>query len=185
MDDIEKSNSNIRSLDSRFMMNGVHWLVEYDGERYELTISPYKPMRTRSPKTVEDVDAEPETEFSEQLMGENTIDIMLSDDLDDFASDLPDLPDKSPSNDLLALEQKIKDMELFEIARIIKQNWKPVYFGAVPYVEALSSLASIEDAYGADSGRSVVAYFIANASTWKGPIAKIVKNELRRRLKKF
>ncbi len=38
--------------------------------------------------------------------------------------------------------------------------------------------------YGADPGSSIVAYFLSNASTWKGPVAKMVKAELRQRAKR-
>jgi hypothetical protein len=48
----------------------------------------------------------------------------------------------------------------------------------------MTSLNSINDNYGADSGRSIVAYFLANAPTWRGPFAKAVKAELNSRLKK-
>ena len=78
---------------------------------------------------------------------------------------------------------------LYEIAREIRSNWKrsvsgtELYFGAVPYLSAMSSLDKITDAYGCDSGKSIVAYFLANASTWRGETAKRVKLELNKMLK--
>lgn len=54
---------------------------------------------------------------------------------------------------------------LSQIAREIRADWKNIYFGAVPYLDAMQSLDSIRDNYGMDSGASVVAYFLANAST--------------------
>jgi hypothetical protein len=68
---------------------------------------------------------------------------------------------------------------LYEIAREIRRDWKKVYFGAVPYLSAMSSLGSISEPYGADSGKSVVLYFLANAGTWRGETAKRVKAELK------
>jgi hypothetical protein len=68
---------------------------------------------------------------------------------------------------------------LSSIAREIRQDWKKVYFGAVPYLAALSSLESISDNYGADSAKSVVLYFLANATTWRGETAKRIKAELK------
>ena len=68
---------------------------------------------------------------------------------------------------------------LYEIAREIKQDWTKVYFGAVPYLDAMSSLDSIEDNYIMDSGKSVVIYFLSNASTWRGETAKRIKAELK------
>jgi hypothetical protein len=49
---------------------------------------------------------------------------------------------------------------LYEIAMEIRKDWKNVYFGAVPYLEAMSSLNSINDMYGMDSAKSIVLYFL-------------------------
>ena len=68
---------------------------------------------------------------------------------------------------------------LYEIAREIKQDWTKVYFGAVPYLDAMSTLDSIEDNYIMDSGKSIVLYFLSNASTWRGETAKRIKAELK------
>lgn len=46
-------------------------------------------------------------------------------------------------------------------------------------------LSEIEDRYIADSGASIVSYFLANASTWKGEVAKAIKKELNRRVKTY
>ena len=65
------------------------------------------------------------------------------------------------------------------IAREIKSDWKKVYFGAVPYLDAMQSLNSIDDNYMYDTGKSVVRYFLANAGTWRGETARRVKAELK------
>lgn len=65
------------------------------------------------------------------------------------------------------------------IAYEIRREWKKPYFGAVPYLEAMCSLDSINDNYGMDSARSVVNYFLANASTFRGLRARELKAELR------
>ena len=65
------------------------------------------------------------------------------------------------------------------IAWEICADWKRPYFGAVPYLEAMSTMVNINDDYGADSGRSIVLYFLSNANTWRGPVAKRVKAELK------
>ena len=70
-----------------------------------------------------------------------------------------------------------------EIAREVRADWKKVYFGAVPYLDAMGSLGGIDDKYGLDDGRSVVAYFLSNATTWKGETARRVKAELKAMLK--
>ena len=69
------------------------------------------------------------------------------------------------------------------LARYVRRDWRNVYFGAVPYLDAMSGLDSVKDNYGCDSGRSIVNYFLSNASTWRGPVAKLVKAELKRRVK--
>lgn len=72
---------------------------------------------------------------------------------------------------------------LSKIATEILGNWRNVYFGAVPYLEAMTTLNSIEDNYYEDSGRSIVAYFLCNATTWRGEVARRVKKELNKMLK--
>jgi hypothetical protein len=75
---------------------------------------------------------------------------------------------------------------LYEIANEIRKDWKAtakngkIYFGAVPYLDAMSTLTSINDNYIMDSGKSVVIYFLANAGTWRGETAKRVKAELKK-----
>ena len=72
---------------------------------------------------------------------------------------------------------------LYDIAREIRKDWTKPYFGAVPYLRAMADLAEISDSYGLDSAASVVAYFLANAQTWKGETARRVKQELKTMLK--
>jgi hypothetical protein len=72
---------------------------------------------------------------------------------------------------------------IYVIAKEILVDWKKQYFGAVPYISAMLSLSSINDSFGADSARDVIAYFLANARTWKGEVAKRIKLELNQILK--
>jgi hypothetical protein len=65
------------------------------------------------------------------------------------------------------------------IARAIIHDWKSPYFGAVPYLSAMRSLNTVKDDYGADSGQSVVLYFLSNANTYRTPVAKLYKAELK------
>ena len=66
------------------------------------------------------------------------------------------------------------------IAREIRADWKKPYFGAVPYLDAMCELNSINDNYYYDSGESVVRYFLANANTWRGDKAREIKAELKK-----
>lgn len=70
-----------------------------------------------------------------------------------------------------------------EIAREIRKYWEKPYFGAVPYLEAMLQLEKITDDYYADSGESVVRYFLCNATTWRGEHARRIKAELNAMLK--
>jgi hypothetical protein len=67
---------------------------------------------------------------------------------------------------------------LYEVAEEIRKDWKNVYFGAKPYLDAMSCLESINDNYGWDSGKSIILYFLANASSWRGETARRIKKEL-------
>lgn len=69
---------------------------------------------------------------------------------------------------------------LYEIAHDVRKNWKNIYFGAKPYLEAMQELDKITDMFYMDTAKSVVLYFISNAGTWKGDDAKRIKNELRK-----
>ncbi len=76
------------------------------------------------------------------------------------------------------------DRTIREIAREIRKDWSPVNFGAVPYLEAMLQLEKISDPYYADSGESVVRYFLSNATSWRGETARRIKTELKDMLKK-
>lgn len=72
---------------------------------------------------------------------------------------------------------------IFEIASEIRKDWKKPYFGAVPYLEAMETITTINEDYYADSAKSVVLYFLANAQTWRGEVARRVKAELKEMVK--
>lgn len=72
---------------------------------------------------------------------------------------------------------------LYEIAREIRKAWAKVSPYAEPYLEAMESLNTIDDNYYLDSGKSVVLYFLSNASTWRGEDARRIKAELKEMLK--
>jgi hypothetical protein len=68
---------------------------------------------------------------------------------------------------------------LSTIAREIRSTWPKVYFGAVPYLQAMAQLDTVNDKYGLDDARSIVNYFLANAGTWRGDDARRIKAELK------
>ncbi len=65
------------------------------------------------------------------------------------------------------------------IAREISREWKNVNYAAKPYLEAMRSLDSVNDSYYQDSAKSVVSYFLCNASGYRGDAAKAHKAALK------
>lgn len=72
-----------------------------------------------------------------------------------------------------------EDRCIATIAREIRADWKEVNYAARPYLSAMFGLNDVTDSYGADSARSIVAYFLGNAGAWRGETAKRVKAELK------
>jgi hypothetical protein len=81
-------------------------------------------------------------------------------------------------------EENKKVRPLYEIAKEIRNDWgSKIYFGAKPYLGAMLTLDKITDRYMCDDAKTIVRYFLANASTWRGETAKRVKAELKSMLK--
>lgn len=72
-----------------------------------------------------------------------------------------------------------KKRMICEVAREIRAKWPKPYFGAVPYLEAMQGLRWANDVYGMEDAKGIVIYFLANASTFRGPDAKRLKAELK------
>lgn len=68
---------------------------------------------------------------------------------------------------------------LCDIAREVKATWPKVNYAAAPYLDAMLSLDQVTDNYYCDSGKSVVLYFLSNATTWRGEDARRIKAELK------
>lgn len=68
-----------------------------------------------------------------------------------------------------------------QIARDIKSTWLNVYFGAVPYLEALLTLDTTNPnaLYGIETAGDITRYFLANAQTFRGVDARRLKAELK------
>lgn len=80
---------------------------------------------------------------------------------------------------MLDLENK----PLSTIAEIIRVNWNNPSPYAVPYINAMAQIRSINDSYYADTARSVVLYFLANAQGWRGDTARLIKAHLKKAVK--
>jgi hypothetical protein len=85
-------------------------------------------------------------------------------------------------NDMVRQEACRKDLNrrsLRTIAREISADWCPISISAVPYLQAMRTMDSVRDDYGADSGQSIVLYFLGNAKGWRGETARRIKAELK------
>lgn len=74
-----------------------------------------------------------------------------------------------------------KERTFQRIAKDIKSTWLNVYFGAVPYLEAMLTLDTSDPnaMYLYDTARDIVRYFLANAQTFRGADAERLKAELK------
>lgn len=81
--------------------------------------------------------------------------------------------------------KNLKELNVDEIAEVIEQDWSNVNYAARPYLQAMKKMVThnLNGYYMFDPMWDIVARFLANASTWKGEVARAVKKELNRRLK--
>lgn len=68
---------------------------------------------------------------------------------------------------------------LSTIAAEIRRDWKKINYAAKPYLDAMSQLHSPSDKFYAEDGKSIILYFLSNASGWRGDVAKRIKSELK------
>jgi len=82
------------------------------------------------------------------------------------------------------MKAEVQFRSISEIANEIRKDWGvKTNYAARPYLQAMYTLNSINDYYGCDSAKSIIAYFLCNASTWKGLKAKEIKAELNKMIK--
>lgn len=65
------------------------------------------------------------------------------------------------------------------IAREISRDWKNVNYAVKPYLQAMYSLDTVNDKFYQDDARSIVSYFLSNASGYRGDTAKAYKAALK------
>jgi len=62
------------------------------------------------------------------------------------------------------------------LGAIVKADWGgKVYFGAVPYLQALLEMDSFDQQYYQEYGRHIGLRFLGQAFSYRGPVAKAVK----------
>jgi hypothetical protein len=76
-------------------------------------------------------------------------------------------------------QQNNTPRSLRTIQQEIRANWPNVNFAAKPYLDAMWHLDTMKDYYYNDDAKSIVLYFLANAGTWRGEVAKRIKAELK------
>lgn len=77
------------------------------------------------------------------------------------------------------MSEFIGQRPLFVIAQEIEEAWDNVSPYARPYLDAMKSLVTPAQPYFADSGTSIVLYFLSNATGWRGDAARRIKAELK------
>lgn len=70
-----------------------------------------------------------------------------------------------------------------DIASEIRSDWKRINYGALPYLDAMDSIESVHEYHGMDSAKSIVTYFLLNATAWRGETARRIKLELNNMIK--
>jgi hypothetical protein len=79
--------------------------------------------------------------------------------------------------------QTINKRPVYKIAEEILNDWTAPYFGARPYLAAMLTINNELENYGQDTAKSIILYFLSNASSYRGSKAKELKNELKTLIK--
>jgi hypothetical protein len=82
------------------------------------------------------------------------------------------------------MSRKIQEIS-YEICDLLFEGvWKRASAtAAIPYLNAMTELDTLDEMYHQDSARSIVLYFLSNATSWRGDAARRIKAELREMLK--
>ena len=72
---------------------------------------------------------------------------------------------------------------VYKIAEDILNSWDRPNFAARPYLAAMLTINSQDENFGYESAKSIILYFLSNASSFRGPEAKILKAELKNLIK--
>ena len=68
---------------------------------------------------------------------------------------------------------------VYKIAEEILNDWRAPHFAARPYLSAMLTINDHLENYGHDTAKSIILYFLSNASTYRGNKAKELKKELK------
>ncbi len=87
-----------------------------------------------------------------------------------------------PNRSFLLPEAEVEEIpprSISEIAREIKKEWVNPSSSAIPYINAMLTMNTIDDNYGYDTARDIITYFMRNATHFKGEAARRIKSELK------
>jgi len=73
---------------------------------------------------------------------------------------------------------------LHKIADEIMRKWRNPANAAIPFINAMTYLATMDDRLGHEDAEDIVLRFLDNASGWRGEDARRIKAELRAMLPK-
>ena len=82
----------------------------------------------------------------------------------------------------------MEKLTFFQLAEIVSANWRETgykNFLAQNALDFLSCIQCVEESFGIlGSARNGIERFLSHARGWRGPVARTVKKELRRRLRR-
>jgi hypothetical protein len=76
------------------------------------------------------------------------------------------------------LTTQTKHRPIAQIADEIFKDWLTMPNSAKAYARSMRQIWDIEGMFYQDTKASVVRYFLSNAGTWRGPVARRIKAEL-------
>lgn len=86
--------------------------------------------------------------------------------------------------DVTADPEELATADLQRIVALIYSDWSDINASAATYLNALdvNDCRQLDDPVGNETADTQLRYFLVHAGSWRGPTARAVKRELRRRL---
>lgn len=77
-------------------------------------------------------------------------------------------------------------MNICELAVEIRKDWSKQKSGISQFAKgqlsAMFTMETVDSGYIAETGRDIIPRFLCNAEQWRGPVARAIKKELKKRL---
>lgn len=81
------------------------------------------------------------------------------------------------------MNTEITKRPVYKIAEDILNSWDSPNYAARPYLAAMLTINNEQEKYGHETAKSIILYFLSNATTFKGLKAKELKAELKQLIK--